>query len=185
MPTLARILELTPVAGYLASNDVAKGSLFRGGSTDPRLPGTIYMVYKVVKRIYDEDPVYPNLDIVGNYLYELIQKYAFKAAAIVDGNNGGQIAPPTPGSGAPEPYDFEVPVAATADAPIIDGQSSITLNGTNGTRDFRNFNIIFARGGIQQSTINQGSYYSWNRVTGQFECFPAAVLSEQFIITPV
>lgn len=98
MPTISRTLELAPTAGYLASNDVAKASIFQGGLIDPRLPIKIYFVYKILKEVYDADPNYENLQVVSNYLYELIQKYAFKAAAIVDGNTGGQVAPPTPAS---------------------------------------------------------------------------------------
>ena len=103
MPTISRVLELTPVAGYLASNDVAKASIFQGGLIDPRLPIKIYFVYKILKEVYDADPNYENLQVVSNYLYELIQKYAFKAAAIVDGNTGGQVAPQTPTTGSEFP----------------------------------------------------------------------------------
>lgn len=96
MPTVARTLEITPAAGYLAANEVVKCSLFKGGIIDPKRPITIYMVYKILKTVYDEDANYENLQVVANYLYELIQKWAFKAAAIVDGNTGGEVAPVTP-----------------------------------------------------------------------------------------
>jgi len=183
MPDISRVLEITPVANYLASNDVAKGSLFRGGSLDPKLPITIYMVYKILKRVFDADPTYPNLQPIANYLYELIQKYAFKAAAIVDGNTGGQIAPPSPpSSGVPYPYDWEV---SAVSFPLADGESSITFDGTNGTQDLRGYNLAVERGGIgQNTTINTGSYYFWNRATGEFVATPAAALGELWIITP-
>ena len=173
MPTVARILELTPPSCYLAANRTAKGALF-GPPVDPRLPLTIYLVYKILKRVYDADPTYTGVRVVADYLYELIQRYAFKAAAIVDNNTGGQIAPAS-GVTVPNPYDFEVEAASF----IPTGDDSVTIS------QFIGYNVNFSRGGIMQNTTNLGdgsSYYSWNLVTGLFTIFPAASEGELFRI---
>jgi hypothetical protein len=175
MPTVARILEITPPSCYLASNRTAKGALF-GPPIDPKLPLTIYMVYKILKVVYDKDPNYTGVRVVADYLYELIQKYAFKAAAIVDGNTGGQVAPPS-GIVVPNPYDFEVDGTSF----IPTGDDSVTIS------QFIGYNVNFSRGGIMQNTTNLGdgsSYYSWNIVTGLFTIFPAATEGELFRIMP-
>lgn len=175
MPTVARILELTPVSCYLANARVAKGSLF-GPPVDPKLPITIYMVYKILKKVYDADPTYTGVRVVADYLYELIQKYAFKAAAIVDNNTGGQIAAPT-GVVIPNPYDFEV----SASSFVATGEDSVTIS------EFIGYQVNFSRGGVMQNTTNLGdgsSYYSWNVVTGLFTIYPAATEGELFRIMP-
>jgi len=186
MPTVARILQLTPPSCYLSANRVAKGSLF-GPPLDPKLPITIYMVYKILKRVYDLDPNYTGVREVADYLFELIQKYAFKAAAIVDGNNGGQIAPVTPGSGtAVNDIDFRV----SATTYIATGESSVTFDGTDGNPDLRGYNIDFFRSGQPMYTTPtpDGSwYYAWNSVTGLFQLLgtnPQALFDEPFRISP-
>ena len=176
MPTVARILQLAPVASYLANSRAAKGGLF-GPALDPRLGILIFMVHKILKKIYDLDPTYQATQqrVVADYLYELIIKYAFRSAAIVDGNNGGQIAPAT-GLVIVQPYDFEV----TDDSFISTGESSIII-----TR-FIGLNVNFRRNGVSQNTTNigTGSYYSWNSVTGLFTIFDVATAGELFRIEP-
>lgn len=177
MPTVARILELADVSCMLANNRVGKGSLF-GPPIDPKLPWAIYMVYVILKRVYDTDPTFESTQqrVVADYLYELIQRYAFKAAAIVDNNTGGQIAPPS-GITVPNPYDFEVEASSF----IPTGDSSVTIS------QFIGYNVNFSRGGIMQNTTNLGdgtSYYSWNLVTGLFTIYPAASEGELFRIMP-
>lgn len=95
MPSVARILQIAPMACVLSANASAKGQLF-GGKVDPLNPQRIYNVYKVLKTIYDKDPNYDGLQVRADYLYELLKKYALRAAAIVDGGGGGSVAPPTP-----------------------------------------------------------------------------------------
>lgn len=97
MPTVARILQLAPVACYLSANYIAKRKLF-GGSIDSNNPLKIYNVYKVLKKIYDNDPNYDGLQVRADYLYELCKKWAVNATAIVDGGGGGSISPITPPS---------------------------------------------------------------------------------------
>ncbi len=177
MPTTARILQITPVAQYLAADKVARGGLF-GGTCDPKLPITIYMVYKIVKRVYDEDPAYSGIREVALYLYELIQEFAFRAAAIVDGNTGGQVAPPTPVA-LPDVLDFIV----SASSIIPTGGSSLTIDSYIG------YNLSFDRGGQPQYTTDPGdgsTYFSWNRTTGAFALLNGdAQEGERFRLTPI
>lgn len=179
MPTVGRILQLAPVAQYLASNRVSKGTIFGNQILDPLLPNKIFMVYKILKRVYDIDQTFQSTQqrVVADYLYELIQKFAFKAAAIVDNNTGGQIVVPT-GSTTPNALDFEV----SASSFIVTGASSVTIP------QYRGYNIVnFSRNGIWQNTTSLGdgsSYYAWNSVTGLFSIFPAASADELFRITP-
>ena len=177
MPTVARILALAPVASYLANAKAGKGGLF-GPPVDPKLGILIFMVHRILKKIYDLDPTYEVYQQrkVADYLYELIIKYAFRAASIVDGNNGGQIAAPT-GVVTVNPYDFEV----TASSFIPTGDDSVTIT------DFIGLNVNFRRGGVSQNTTNLGdgsSYYSWNIATGLFTIYPAATAGELFRIEP-
>lgn len=187
MPTTARILQLTPVSAYLASNDVGKSGIFKGGLLDPQLPIKIFIVYKILKRVYDADPAYEGVEKVGNYLFELIRKYANKAAAIVDNNTGGQVAPVTPAAGTlPVPYDW---IISASSEPLATGETTVTLDGTGGTQDLRGYNIEFTRGSTTQYTTNPGdgsTWYSWNRKTGVFTLNDgAAQADERFRITPI
>lgn len=97
MPTIERTLELAPVACYLAANYKDKKALFGGGSAaSANQAKLIFAVNKILKKVYDEDPTREGLQVVADYLFELIQKFAFKAANIVDGGGGGQVTPITP-----------------------------------------------------------------------------------------
>jgi hypothetical protein len=97
MPTIARILDIAPVACYLSANFVSRRQLF-GGSVDPSNPSKIFNVYKILKEIYDNDPAYDGLQVRCDYLYELCKKFALAAGAIVDGGGGGSVSPVTPGT---------------------------------------------------------------------------------------
>lgn len=173
MPTVAYTLEIAPPSQYLASISVNNGSLF-GARIDPLLPQKIYMEYKIIDAIYDADNDYEGIQAASNYLYTMLSKFAFKAADIVSGESG-EIAPVTPDA-SPEPYDFEV----SASSFIVTGGSAKAIT------SFIGYNVIFIRGGITQSTTNiGGSYFTWDRDTGDFACFPVAAVGELFQIIPV
>jgi hypothetical protein len=115
---------------------------------------------------------------VSNYLYWLCGKFQLEGQQIINGVGGGTVIglPINAGVSTPNPLDFEV----TANSPISTGVSTITIS------NYIGYNVIFVRGGITQSSIDLGggSYYSWNRVTGQFTCFPAAQAGELFQLYP-
>lgn len=190
MPTSARILQLAPTACYLAQQDVNKRSLFGKPKVVPSQAIKIYNVYKILKHIYDKDPNYSGMQARCNYLYELLKKYALRAAAIVDNNSGGSVAPVTPSDQTlPQPIDFIV----ANDTIMVAGDITLNLDGSGGRPDFRGYNVEFARNGQPQYTTDPqdgSTYFGWNRTTGVFSLFGAppdlgaAQLTERFRISP-
>jgi len=173
MPSIAVILDIYPVAQYLATIDVEKRGLY-GGGVDLQLPQKIRNIGMSVKRIYDGDPTDSTLTPTANYLYALMGKYGMQAQAV--SGISGSIAGIISNVQSPLPLDFEV----TASSIISDGESAKTFT------SFIGCNIEFTRGGVTQNTTNiGGSYYYWNKATGDFACYPAASLSELFRIVPV
>lgn len=173
MPTIAQIIDIYPVAQYLATIDINKRGL-NGGGVDVQLPVKIRNIGVSVERIYNDDPTDTTLTATANYLYSLCGKYGMQALVI----NGiaGSVAGIIGNTQSPLPLDFEV----SASSPIATGASSLTITA------FVGCNIEFTRGGITQNTTNVGgSYYTWDRTTALFTCYPAASLGELFRLTPV
>jgi hypothetical protein len=127
---------------------------------------------KSVEWLYDLDPTNITLTQTANYLYSLCRGYNLKAQNIT---GGGSVAPVTPTT-APTPYDFEV-----------DGSSFIATGATTKVIPlFVNYNLLFVRNGIPQSTIDLGgSYYSWDRASATLTISPAATAGESFQLYPV
>jgi len=98
MPTIARILELAPVSCMLANNYKNTANPFRDGvpRSATNQATLIYIYWKILNKIYTLDPTHDGLQAPANYLWELEQKFAFKAANIVDGGGGGQVTPIVP-----------------------------------------------------------------------------------------
>lgn len=170
--SVANIIRIAKVSEFLALIDVQKGSLF-GRRVSPQTPMILYMERKAVEWLYDLDPTDSSLTLTANYLYSLCRGYNLQAQNIT---GGGSVAPVTPTT-APEPYDFEVD--ATSFIPTGDTTKIITT--------FLNYNLLFVRNGIPQSTLNIGgnSYYSWDRETATLTISPAAVATESFQLYPV
>ena len=111
---------------------------------------------------------------VANYLYWLCGKFQIEGQYIIMGIGGGSVIPINPTT-FPNPIEFEV----TGSSFIINGQSTITIP------TFINYNLLFVRNNIPQSIVNMGaSYFSWNKTTGVFTCYPAAVSTELFQLYP-
>jgi len=172
MPSVAEIVNLYPIALYLASIDIPKQGL-SGGGTDITLPEKIYSIGESVLYRYNQDPTDETLFDTANLLYAIMGKYGVKAMAV--NGTAGSIAH-TSTAQIPQPYNFIV--SATSFIPDGDGSKIITA--------FIGYNIIFSRGGITQSTIDtEPSYFSWNKQSGLFRCIPDAVESELFIIAAI
>ncbi len=174
--------------GYAANNN-ARGSLFgkRLASNPPISPVTIAMVTDALEWGVDAQTDEDQREVC-NYLIWLIGLYGMQAQARLGDTSGGGSLTPGGGDGSNNlnVLDWFVDVTATPIAPLADGESSVLLDGTSGNEDYRTFNIEFARGNLTQTTTNFGqSYYSWNKNTGLFTCFPAASFGESFRITPV
>ena len=173
MPTTASIVSIYPVAQYLATIDINKRGLY-GGGVDLQLPEKIRNIGMSVERVYNDDPTDTTLTTTANYLYALMGKYGMQAQAVT--GIAGSVAGIISNVQSPLPLDFEV----TASSIIADGENTKTFTA------FIGCNIEFTRGGITQNTTNiGGSYYTWNKVTGEFFCYPNASLTELFRIVPV
>ncbi len=175
MPTTAEIVDLYPIAQYLATIDLPKQGLYDGG-TNLYLPQKIRNIGNAIEWVYDRDPSYDGLTETANFLWTLCGIYGQQALQVQQ--TPGYVPSPTPSGGSlPEPIDYEIGASTT---PLANGESSVTLT------DFIGYNLVFNRNNIPQSTVNQGgSYYSWDRTTGAFVCFPAAVTTELFQIIPI
>jgi hypothetical protein len=111
--TISEIIDIAKVSGYLAQNDIAKGSLF-GQRKDPLLALKIYMERKAVEWAYGMDTDYDDLRNTANYLYALCGKYAVLAYYIVTSGSGGSSI--TPGTITGYPYLIPITSADFADA---------------------------------------------------------------------
>lgn len=176
MPTVARILELAPTCCYLASNYKDRQGLFNAKAKSTLNQSTlIYGYWKILNEIYTLDSDYPGLVGPANYLWELCQKFGFKAASIVDGGGGGQVAPVTPASSL-EQLNFTVAASGTT---LIDGQSTVNLN------QFIGYNLLVNKNGTPLAQIVSAPvHYTWDKQTGDLTVVPAAFLGDEFQITP-
>lgn len=155
-----------------------KKKVLRGGNIDSDLARKIYVERKSLEWQLSQNPTDSDNILVGqtNYVYDLCFPYMLEAQFISGG--GGLVIDPV-SSGLPMPYDFEITASSN---PLADGQDTVTLS------SFIGFNLIFNRGNIPQSSFKPvagGSYYTWNRITGLFQSFPAATSGEIFQIVPV
>ena len=95
MPTVSQTISIMKVSQYLASADVANGSLF-SPKLDPRLPIMLYVERRFLEAIYNADSSWEDLQQVADYGYALCWPYAPKAESIVNGGGGGSVSPVTP-----------------------------------------------------------------------------------------
>lgn len=175
MPTVQRILDIAPTSGYLASIAVARGKMYKGEVLDPSTPIWIFIIYKILNTIYEEDNDYDGAVAVANYLYTLLAPFYFEASAIVDGGGGGNIPDVTPSVPCPSDLDFLVSDSSF----IATGETEVLIP------QFEGYQVDFSRGGIIQNTTILGdgsSYYQWNAFTGLFTIHPAATEGELFRI---
>ena len=171
--TVANILDIARISQYIATLDIAKGSMF-GKRVVPETPQILYNERKAVEYWYNLDPNDSSLVETSNYLYALCRGYNLQAQQIA--GTGGTISPVNP-SQIPNPYIFEV--SATSLVPT--GATNATISA------FIGFNVLFVRNGIPQSTLNLNgdSYFSWNKNLGLFTIHPAAIENEIFQIYPI
>jgi hypothetical protein len=184
--TIAQTIQRGRLSIGYAGNNNAKGDLFGKRLSAPGSLVAIAMVTDALTWANDGATTdQEDIREMANYLIWLFGVYGQQAqAALGDTSGGGSL---TPGGGTTllNPLDWEVGTTASAIAPLADGESSVTLDGTNGMPDLRGYNIEFTRGSMTQYTTNVGgSYYSWDRGTGLFICYPAAAMGEQFRILP-
>lgn len=172
--SVVQIIRIAKISQYLASNDIRKAGLF-GGGMDIELPRKIKNIREDVEYWYDLDPSETSLSATSKYLYALCGKYALAAQAVT--GTGGSIAPVNPSSSIPPPIEFVVDASTSY---MIDGQSSKTIS------QFVGYNVIFNRDNIPQAQVNtNGTYFTWNRITGLFTVYGAAATDELFSINAI
>lgn len=173
MPTITQIMSYYPIAQYEAVKDINNSGLY-GGGKDCNLPQKIYNLGKSIQRVFDDNPTESTLTKTATFLYALCGVYGLKASSVTQ--SAGTVSPVTPSSTLPLPIEFTV----SGSSQIVSGDDNITLTGFIGA------NLLFVRGNIPQSQINDGgSYYTWNRTTGAFTCYPAAQTGELFQLIPI
>lgn len=112
--------------------------------------------------------------IVANYLYWMCGKFQIEAQFIIQGVGGGIVNVLNPFA-TPNPLEFTVSESSV----VPDGGSSVTIT------EFIGYNVLFFRNNVPQSTIdNGGSYFSWDKTTGQFSISQSAYAGELFQIYP-
>lgn len=192
--TIAEAIVRGDISIYLAANNNANGALFGKRLASPGSPRTIAMVTDALRWGYDGGAQTEiSLRETTNFLIWLIGIYGQQSIAISGGSGGGSIIPTT-GSPLPNPYDWVVGATTSSTSPLKDGDTTVTLDGTNGTQDYRGYNIDLIRGDYPQYTTpppdGMSTYHSWNRVTGQLTLlaattpFGAAQSTERFRIIP-
>jgi hypothetical protein len=116
-----------------------------------------------------------NLDLnsTSSYLNALCGKYGLEATYLI--SPGGILSNIISPSAVPNPIEFLV----SGSSLIADGGGSATIS------SFIGFNLLFIRNGISQSTIDNGSsYFTYDKTTGTFNCFPNATTDELFQLYP-
>ncbi len=191
MPTLLSIediVEIGDVSGPLSALYTTKKALFNSSVIKPKPPIQITIITDALRWANEGGAeTAANQRLVANYLYWMCGLFQLEAQNIISGPGGGSVVPTPSGGSLPNPYDWEVGVGTS---PMETGDTTVTLDGTNGTQDFRGYNIEFVRNNVPQYTTPPvdgfSTYYSWNRVTGVFAVLNgAAQPTEQFRITPI
>jgi hypothetical protein len=100
MRTVADTIDIMKISQYLASADVAKGSLFTP-QLDERLPLMLYTERRFLEKIYLTDSTYEGLQDVANYGYALCAPYVSKAQNILNTGSGGSSGGVTPSQAFP------------------------------------------------------------------------------------
>jgi len=168
--TVAQIMDIWPIAQYLAANDI-QNRRNNSGAVDITLPQKIYSIGTSVQRTYDADSTDDTLPLTARFLYALCGKYGLQASVVMQ--TSGTVSPVTPNVPT-VPYQFNVAASGNL---INEGESSVIIT------SFIGFNLLFVRNGITQSTVNtEPSFYSWNKETGLFTITGSAILGELFQI---
>lgn len=126
--TIAQILDIAPIAQYLAANDSAEKKLFNNSDIDPMLHRKIYIERKSVEWMYLRNPNDAALRGAANYLYDLLGKYGLLALKVIFGR---AQAPPI--------------VTGPSNATVDDGD---TANFTIGVVSVLTYTIAWYKNGV-------------------------------------
>lgn len=153
------IISWAKASQALAAIGEGKNLATRSGTIEQSLDVKLYTERISLEYAYAQDQTSDQTFLIGQGVLALCGIYLLEAQGAT--GSGGSITPITPGT-APTEYDFEVGATTTASAPIKAGDTSVVL-----PTAWIGYNILFIRGHITQSKINDGSsvYYSWDRTT--------------------
>lgn len=169
--TIPETILIGRTANYKSVVSVGENALYGERVTKQPDPVMIAMITDALAWHYETNPSDSTLRGVANYAIWIYGLFQVQARS---GSGGGSVIPINPGIN-PDPLYFTV----AADSPIPNGSSTLSLP------TFIAHNVIFSRGGIEQTQLNtEPTYFTWNKATGEFICFPAAITSELFSINP-
>ena len=169
--TVPQQIDIGNASSIYFSNEIDSGTL-KGGYIDERDRNSIYLVRQGLEWLYELDPTHEDLDLIGNYLIAICRHGARAEANIV----GGGSTPTIELASRPERIEFYV----SSSSLIPTGGLSVTL-----PESWQGFNLSFDRGNVPQSSLNtEPSYFTWDRDTRLFTCFPAANLGDLFALIP-
>lgn len=172
LPTISQAILTGKLTTCLMGNDYAMGTLFGARLIKRDSAVMVALVTDALDWQNQGNPTDATLQGVANYLIWLCGKYP--STAII-GSGGGTVIPTPPSATSPNMMDFFV----TASTLIPTGGNTVTI------LSYIGYNLQFNRGSIPQGIIpNGGTYFSWNKVTGVFTCYPSANLGEEFILIP-
>jgi len=164
-------IDIANVSSIYTSNELGGGEL-HGGQIDESLPSFIYSVRQGLQWLYELDPTHEDLEPIGNYLLSIC-RYSAKAALNI---TGVATMPAVIIAAAPPRKDFIV----SATSYMVTGASSRSIP------EFIGYELVFIRGGVSQSTVNtEPTYFSWDKNSGIFICFPALLTDELIALIPV
>jgi hypothetical protein len=126
MPTPSTTISLAKICEYLYTANGLKQGLFFNGQVDPRRNIQLYMERKAVE--YGNSQNLDGIQGVSNYVYTLLGAELQKANEILEsGSSGGIIVNPSTGVSTLVNY-YEDYVIGDVDAPILDGETSYTID---------------------------------------------------------
>lgn len=125
---IATIIQYAQISQFLASDDVSKSYLFKGGPPPvQRLPRLLYIVRKSVQWLYNIDPTNATLPATANYLYWLCGRYIAQAKTILGLGGGGAIINPSTGAATSLTGVFVQFKVGDPGANMIAGETVLTL----------------------------------------------------------
>lgn len=175
MLTISQTIVVGKISSPLAANFNSLKSFFGGPALAAKgSPVTIRMATDALQWAVDGGNLTDaELRSMANYIKWLCGSFAFEAENKIGA--GGTVSTIVPGALRPGRIDFTV--SATSYFPTGSTGGSIS--------EFIGYNLDFIRGNLSQSTLNtEPSYFSWNRSTGIFACYPALAEFEVIALIP-
>lgn len=175
MLTIAQTIVVGKISSPLAANYNSLKSFFGGPALAAiKSPMTIRMAADALQWAVDGDNLTDaELRSIANYIKWLCGKFALQAENMI--GVGGSVTTIVPGALRPGRIDFTV--SASSYFPTGSTGGSIS--------DFVGYNLDFIRGGLSQSTeVTEPTYFSWNRATAVFACYPALAEGEVIALIP-